>query len=73
MPGSFGKTLLTLGGLLVMAGLLVLALEKTPFRFGRLPGDIIVKGRHGSFYFPVVTCLLLSAAFSLLMWLFRKR
>jgi len=73
MPYSLGKTLLTLGGLLVLAGLLVMVLEKTPLRLGRLPGDIVIRGRQGSFYFPIVTCLVLSAAFSLLMWLLRKR
>ena len=73
MPFSLGRTLLTLGGLLVLAGLFVMVLERSPLRLGRLPGDIVIKGRHGSFYFPVVTCLLLSAVFSLLMWLLRKR
>ena len=73
MPSFLGKTLLTLGGLLVLAGLVLMVLEKSPLRLGRLPGDIAIRGRHGSFYFPVVTCLVLSAAFSLLMWLLRKR
>jgi hypothetical protein len=35
---------------------------------GRLPGDIYVRGKHTSFYFPVVTCLLLSAAISLALF-----
>jgi hypothetical protein len=73
MPTSPGKTLLALGVLLVLAGLVLTLLEKTPLRLGRLPGDIVVKGRHGSFYFPVVTCLLLSAVLSLLMWLLRRK
>jgi hypothetical protein len=73
MPASLGKTLITLGGLLLLAGLLVTLLEKSPLRLGRLPGDIVLKGKHGAFYFPIVTCLLLSAVFSLLMWLLRRR
>jgi Protein of unknown function (DUF2905) len=40
-----------------------------PFRLGRLPGDIAYQGKHGSFYFPVVTCILLSVLFTLVMWL----
>jgi uncharacterized membrane-anchored protein len=40
-----------------------------PLRLGRLPGDIAYQGRHGSFYFPVVTCILLSAALTLIVWL----
>jgi len=39
---------------------------------GRLPGDIRVEKEHFSFYFPVVTCLLVSLVLSLLFWLFRK-
>ena len=40
-----------------------------PLRLGRLPGDIAYQGKHGSFYFPVVTCILLSAVLTLVMWL----
>lgn len=40
-----------------------------PFRLGRLPGDIAHQGKHGSFYFPIVTCLLLSVALTLIVWL----
>ncbi len=73
MPSSFGKTLVSLGGIILLAGLVVLLLEKSPLRLGRLPGDIVFKSRHGAFYFPIVTCLLLSVVFSLLMWLLRRR
>jgi len=41
-------------------------------RLGRLPGDIYVRGKHTGFYFPIVTCLLLSVVLSLAMWLFRR-
>jgi len=40
-----------------------------PMRLGRLPGDIAVQGKHGSFYFPVVTCILLSVLMTLILWL----
>jgi Protein of unknown function (DUF2905) len=40
--------------------------------FGRLPGDIAVEQQNGFFYFPIVTCLLISVALTLLFWLFRK-
>jgi hypothetical protein len=36
---------------------------------GRLPGDIVVRGEHGGFYFPVMTCILVSVVLSLLFWL----
>jgi hypothetical protein len=40
-----------------------------PLRLGRLPGDIAYQGKHGSFYFPVVTCILLSVVLTLVLWL----
>jgi hypothetical protein len=71
-----------LGKWLVLAGLIVAGLGgvlllggRLPLRLGRLPGDIAIEGRRGSFYFPIVTCLLLSVALTLVMWLvaqFRK-
>jgi hypothetical protein len=45
---------------------------RLPFRLGRLPGDIYLQGKNSTFYFPVVTCLVLSAVFSLVMWLMRR-
>ena len=39
---------------------------------GRLPGDINYTKENFSFHFPIVTCLLLSALLTLLLWLFRK-
>jgi DUF2905 family protein len=39
-----------------------------PLKLGRLPGDIAYQGKHGSFYFPVVTCLLLSVALTAILW-----
>jgi Protein of unknown function (DUF2905) len=39
---------------------------------GRLPGDIVIRREHFSFYFPLVTCLIISAAGSLILWLLRR-
>jgi hypothetical protein len=66
---ELGRMLLMLGALLVSVGALLYFGGKLPFRLGRLPGDIIHRGEHTTFYFPIVTCLLLSAALSLLFWL----
>jgi hypothetical protein len=71
-PGPFrelGKLLLVMGAVLALAGVLLMLGARLPFRLGRLPGDIVYQGRHGSFYFPVVTCLVLSLALTLLLWL----
>ncbi len=67
---ELGRTLLLLGGLLVLAGAFFYFGGRLPFRLGRLPGDIVHRGEHTTFYFPIVTCLVLSAALSLLFWLF---
>jgi hypothetical protein len=63
-----GKLLIVLGVLLAGVGALLAFSGKLPFRLGRLPGDIVYQGRNGSFYFPLVTCILLSVVLSLLMW-----
>jgi len=62
--------LLVLGGLLVVIGAVLYFGWRLPFRLGRLPGDIVHRGEHATFYFPIVTCLVLSLALSLLFWLF---
>jgi len=67
-----GRTLISLGAILIVIGLLLTFGDRLPLRLGRLPGDIYVRGKHTSFYFPLVTCLLLSAVISLVLWLFRR-
>jgi Protein of unknown function (DUF2905) len=69
---ELGRVLLMVGGLLVVAGAFFYFGGKLPFRLGRLPGDVVHKGEHTTFYFPVVTCLVLSVAFSLLLWLISR-
>jgi Protein of unknown function (DUF2905) len=66
---ELGRIVLVLGGFLVVLGALLYFGGKLPFRLGRLPGDIIHRGERTTFYFPIVTCLVLSAALSLLFWL----
>ena len=67
---ALGRTLLALGCLFVIFGALLYFGGKLPLRLGRLPGDIIHRGERSTFYFPFVTCLVLSLALSLLLWLF---
>jgi hypothetical protein len=67
---ELARTLLLLGGFLVILGALLYLGGKLPFRLGKLPGDIVHRGEHATFYFPIVTCLVLSAALSFLLWLF---
>jgi len=69
---SLGRPLIIMGLLLVAVGLLVSFAPKLPTWLGRLPGDISIKRENFSLHFPIVTCLIISALLSLLMWLFRK-
>jgi hypothetical protein len=69
---GLGRTLIIMGLMLAAAGVLVSFSPKLPTWLGRLPGDINIKRDNFSFYFPVVTCLLLSAILSFIIWLFRK-
>ena len=68
----FGRMLIVLGAVLIVAGLLITLAGRLPLRLGHLPGDVVIRGRHGAFYFPIVTCILLSVIFSLVMWLVRR-
>jgi hypothetical protein len=67
-----GRTLIALGVLLIVAGLLLTLGERLPLRLGRLPGDIVIRGKNGAFYFPIVTCIVISVALSLLLRLLRR-
>jgi hypothetical protein len=63
--------LLIIGGvILIIVGLLWQVGGKF-LNFGRLPGDIVVEKENVRFYFPIVTCLVISAALSLIMYIVR--
>ena len=66
---EIGKLLLMAGFFLVGLGTLLVLGARLPWRLGKLPGDIVFQGRHTTFYFPLVTCLLLSFLLTLLLWL----
>ena len=65
------KFLILSGLVLVGAGLLFLVFDKIPW-MGKLPGDIVIKREKFTFYFPLVTCLIISAIISIIFWFFRK-
>jgi DUF2905 family protein len=69
---EFGKGLLIFGLVIAAIGAILLAFPKLPLRIGRLPGDISYHGRHGTFYFPVVTCIVISVVVTLLFWFFNS-
>lgn len=69
---SGAKLLIALGVSLAVLGGAWLLLERVGIHLGRLPGDIHVVGKRGSFHFPIVTCLVLSALGTLLWRLFSR-
>ena len=70
IPAQMGKFLVIAGVVLVGLGLLLMAGAKVAsLGIGKLPGDIAYKDKNVTFYFPVVTCLVLSVVLTLIFWL----
>ncbi|MFP3896501.1 MAG: DUF2905 domain-containing protein [Anaerolineales bacterium] len=63
---SLGRTLVIMGGLLLLVGLLLVLGGKIPW-LGRLPGDIHIQRENFSLHFPLVTCLVVSALLTVLL------
>ena len=66
---EMGRLLVGLGIALVVIGGIVMLLGRTGLPLGRLPGDIVYRGKNTTFYFPLATCILLSVVLSLVMYL----
>jgi len=71
MP-DVGKLLIIAGGLIVVVGLALTFGPRIPF-LGRLPGDIAIDRGNVHFYFPIVTCLILSLVATLILSFFLRR
>jgi uncharacterized membrane protein YidH (DUF202 family) len=71
---SLGKSLVVIGLLIALLGLLVWSGGSLPFlnRLGRLPGDIYIRRDNISFFLPITTCIVLSIIISLLLGLLRR-
>ncbi len=69
--GALGKLLILMGVLIIVIGLLLILGEKIPW-IGRLPGDIIIRKKNFTFYFPLATSIIISILLTLLLMLFRK-
>jgi hypothetical protein len=65
---DLGKLLVFLGGVLLVIGLVFVLLGKTNLPIGRLPGDIVYRGKNTTFYFPLATCILLSVVLTVVMY-----
>jgi hypothetical protein len=71
MKTEFGKFILIIGVILVLAGIVLMSNISIPW-LGRLPGDIHIKRDNFSFYFPLTTCILISLLLTLISYFFRK-
>jgi hypothetical protein len=69
--GVLGKMLILLGIFIILIGVLFLVGEKIPW-IGRLPGDIMIKKKNFTFYFPITTSIIISIILTLLFTFFRK-
>ncbi len=65
---DLGKLLVVVGMLAVGAGLLLILLGRTNIPLGRLPGDIVYRGKNSTFYFPLATSILISVALSVVLY-----
>jgi hypothetical protein len=69
--GDIGRVLLVVGGLLVVLGLVLTFGGRVPY-LGKLPGDISYRRGNFSFYFPLMTSIVLSLLLTAILWLFRR-
>ena len=73
MNGDFGKTLIIIGALIILAGVVFILLSKTVINMGKLPGDINIKRENFSFYFPIVTSIVISIVLTVLLNIFFRK
>ena len=66
--GDLGRALVFVGGLLLALGLVLIVAGKINLPIGRLPGDIVVRGKNTTFYFPLMTSIVLSVILTLVLW-----
>lgn len=66
-----GKALIIIGGVIVVIGILMMFGNKIPY-IGKLPGDIIIRKKNFTIYFPITTLILLNLMLLIISWLFRK-
>jgi hypothetical protein len=66
---EMGRVLVTLGIALVVIGGIVMLLGRTGLPIGRLPGDILYRGKNSTFYFPLASSILISVVLSIVLFL----
>lgn len=69
---ELGRVLIVLGAAILAIGLLLLLFGRVGLPIGRLPGDIIYRGKHTTFYFPLATSILISIVLSIVLYFIGK-
>jgi hypothetical protein len=69
---DLAKLLMFVGAALLLAGLLLLLVDRLHLPLGRLPGDILYRGKNTTFYFPLATSILLSILLTLILYVIGK-
>lgn len=69
---DLGKPLIVLGILLVFLGVLLTLVGRSHLPLGRLPGDIVYRGKNTAFYFPLATSILLSVVLTIVMYVVNR-
>lgn len=74
MDKNMGKILITTGAIIIMIGIVILFKDQIPGirHLGRLPGDIVIQRKNFAFYFPIVTCIVISIVLTIVFYLFNK-
>ena len=65
---ELGKLLIVLGAILVVAGIAVMLAGRLNVPLGRLPGDIVYRGKNSTIYFPLATSVVVSVVLTILLW-----
>ena len=68
---DIGKALIVIGAITLLLGVLVSIAGRMPW-LGRLPGDMVIDRGNFHFYFPIVTCIVISLVLNLFLWLLRR-
>jgi hypothetical protein len=66
---DIGKLLVIVGAVVIAAGLVLMLAGRAHLPLGRLPGDIIYRGKNTTFYFPLATSIVVSVVLSVVLWL----
>ncbi len=66
--GDLGRMLVFVGGALLLLGIVLMVAGRINLPIGRLPGDIVLRGKNTTFYFPLMTSIVLSVILSLVLY-----